>query len=159
ALGLEAGQGVLVPTMTFAATAEVVRYEGGLPVLIDCDPVTGNLDLDHAEQTIARIREGKGPAGLRADLAIVGIMPVHVVGFMMRMDALRAFASRHGLWVVEDAAHAFPAAWRRSAEASWQRCGAATARVSCFSFYANKTITTGEGGMALTDDPELQARI
>jgi dTDP-4-amino-4,6-dideoxygalactose transaminase len=159
ALGLQAGQGVLVPTMTFAATAEVVRYEGGIPVLIDCDPVTGNIDLDHAERTIARIREGKGPAGLPADLAIVGIMPVHVAGFMMNMDTLHAFASRHGLWVVEDAAHAFPAAWRRSPEANWQRCGEATARVSCFSFYANKTITTGEGGMAVTDDSELEARI
>jgi len=159
ALGLQAGQGVLVPTMTFAATAEVVRYEGGIPILIDCDPVTGNIDLDHAERTIARLRDGQGPAGLPADMAIVGIMPVHVGGFMMNMDALHAFAARHGLWVVEDSAHAFPASWRRSPDDGWQRCGEATARVSCFSFYANKTITTGEGGMAVTDDQELEAHI
>ena len=72
---------------------------------------------------------------------------------MMDMDAVRAFAERHGLWVVEDAAHAFPAAYRRGPAAPWRRCGENTAAVTCFSFYANKTITTGEGGMAVTDDP------
>jgi perosamine synthetase len=63
------------------------------------------------------------------------------------------------LWVVEDAAHAFPAAWRSDGEARWQTCGEGTASVSCFSFYANKTITTGEGGMATTNDARLAARM
>jgi perosamine synthetase len=63
------------------------------------------------------------------------------------------------LWVVEDAAHAFPAAWRSDAGRPWQRCGEGTAAVSCFSFYANKTITTGEGGMAVTDEPALADRM
>jgi dTDP-4-amino-4,6-dideoxygalactose transaminase len=71
---------------------------------------------------------------------------------MMDIDAIRGTAERHGLWVIEDAAHAFPSAWRPNAGASWMRCGENTAAVSCFSFYANKTITTGEGGMAVTDD-------
>jgi dTDP-4-amino-4,6-dideoxygalactose transaminase len=78
---------------------------------------------------------------------------------MMNVDNIRAFALRHNLWVVEDAAHAFPAAWRRAPEEPWQYCGQQTAAVSCFSFYANKTITTGEGGMAVTSNVELAARM
>jgi dTDP-4-amino-4,6-dideoxygalactose transaminase len=77
---------------------------------------------------------------------------------MLNVDAVNAFASRENLWVVEDAAHAFPAAWRRP-QGPWQQCGEQTAAISCFSFYANKTITTGEGGMAVTGDPELAARM
>jgi dTDP-4-amino-4,6-dideoxygalactose transaminase len=78
---------------------------------------------------------------------------------MMAIDAIQQFALTHGLWVVEDAAHAFPAAWRRGPREPWQHCGEGTARVTCFSFYANKTMTTGEGGMAVTDDPSLASRI
>lgn len=154
ALGLRAGQAVLVPTMTFAATAEVVRYCGAVPVLVDCDPVTLNMDLADAERKIAGLR-----AGLRADTEPVGIIPVHVGGLMMDMDRLSDFARRHGLWVVEDAAHALPAAWRAGPDEPWQRCGEGTAAVTCFSFYANKTVTTGEGGMATTSDPELAERM
>jgi perosamine synthetase len=146
ALGLRQGQSVLVPTMTFAATAEVVRYAGAVPVLVDCDPVTLNMDLDDAERRIAQAREP------------VGIIPVHVGGLMMDIDGISAFAERHGLWVIEDAAHALPAAWRRP-DGSWQRCGEGTAAITCFSFYANKTVTTGEGGMATTADPALAERM
>jgi dTDP-4-amino-4,6-dideoxygalactose transaminase len=159
ALNLRPGQGVLVPAMTFAATAEVIRYEGGIPVLVDCDPVTLNMDLRDAEHKLAELEAGRALAGLPSGLAVVGMVPVHVGGFMMNIDEINAFASRHGLWVVEDAAHSFPAAWRQSRAEPWQRCGQQTSAVSCFSFYANKTITTGEGGMAVTDDPELAARI
>jgi dTDP-4-amino-4,6-dideoxygalactose transaminase len=158
-LGLRPGDGVLVPAMTFAATAEVVRYEGGIPILVDCDPATLNMDLQHAERTVAHIRAGGALAGLPRNLPVVGMIPVHVAGLMMNVDDVNAFAVRHGLWVVEDAAHAFPAAWRRSPEQPWQYCGQRTSRISCFSFYANKTITTGEGGMAVTDDAELAARM
>ena len=89
----------------------------------------------------------------------MGIIPVHVGGLMLDMDAVRAFAGEHGLWVVEDAAHAFPAAYRSSPAMPWRRCGENTAAVTCFSFYANKTMTTGEGGMAVTDDDQLAARM
>ncbi|HEX5719206.1 MAG TPA: DegT/DnrJ/EryC1/StrS family aminotransferase, partial [Thermoanaerobaculia bacterium] len=146
ALGLRQGQSVLVPTMTFAATAEVVRYAGAVPVLVDCDPVTLNMDLEDAER---RIKSAHEP---------VGIIPVHVGGLMMDVGAISAFAERHGLWVIEDAAHALPAAWRRP-DGSWQRCGEGTAAITCFSFYANKTVTTGEGGMATTADPALAERM
>ena len=159
ALGVRPGEGVLVPTMTFAATAEVVRYEGGIPVLIDCDPVTLNMDLGHAERTLTALAAGEAVANLPRGLRVVGMMPVHVGGLMMDVGEITAFAARHGLWVVEDAAHAFPAAWRRSAGSDWQYCGQQTSAVTCFSFYANKTITTGEGGMATTSDGELAARL
>jgi perosamine synthetase len=86
-------------------------------------------------------------------------MPVHVGGLMMDVGAVRRFADAHGLWIVEDAAHAFPAAWRENADARWQQCGEDTATVTCFSFYANKTITTGEGGMAVTADAAIAARM
>lgn len=159
ALSLKAGEGVLVPTMTFAATAEIIRYSGGIPVLVDCDPVTHNMDLDDAELKLEQLKAGKVKASLPGDMRVVGIIPVHVGGLMMNVDAIQRFAAKHNLWVVEDAAHAFPAAWRRGPESAWKQCGENTARVSCFSFYANKTITTGEGGMATTDDSELADRI
>ena len=210
ALGLGPGQAVLVPTMTFAATAEVVRYQGAVPLLVDCDPVTLNMDLRDARRKIEQLRGGKTP--LDPSLRVVGIMPVHVGGLMMDMDEVHAFAAEHGLWIVEDAAHSFPAAYRPSGEVvsgqwsvtseqrtassnqpstignqqssnpqslipnpsstsphpsplpagegtTWRRCGENTAAVTCFSFYANKTITTGEGGMAVTDDAAMADRM
>ncbi len=158
ALGLRAGEAVVVPTMTFAATAEVVRYLGAYPLLVDCEPGTLNIDLDDARRKVKAFRAGEIP-GTSAGGRVVGMMPVHVGGLMADVDAIRAFAAEHDLWIAEDAAHAFPASWRPDRSAAWQRCGEGTASISCFSFYANKTITTGEGGMATTSDPELAARI
>jgi dTDP-4-amino-4,6-dideoxygalactose transaminase len=159
ALGLKAGQAVLVPTMTFAATAEVVRYMGAIPVLVDCDPITGNMSLEDAEHKLEDLHSGALLPHLSARPDVVGIIPVHVGGLMMDLNALDMFSSKHDLWVIEDAAHAFPAAWRKNAGQPWRRCGSGTATVSCFSFYANKTITTGEGGMAVTEDPVLYERM
>jgi perosamine synthetase len=159
ALGLQPGQGVLIPTMTFAATAEVVRYQGAIPILVDCDPQTLNIDLEDAARKLDQLRKGQLPQSIPKDTRVVGIIPVHVGGLMLDCDKIKAFATRERLWVVEDAAHAFPSAWRRSESERWQMCGEGTAEVSCFSFYANKTITTGEGGMAVTESPELADRI
>lgn len=158
ALGLRAGEAVVVPTMTFAATAEVVRYLGAYPLLVDCEPGTLNIDLADARRKIRAFRAGEIP-GAPAGGRVVGMMPVHVGGLMADVDAIRDFATEHGLWIAEDAAHAFPASWRTDGSAAWQRCGEGTAQISCFSFYANKTITTGEGGMATTSDAELASRI
>jgi perosamine synthetase len=157
ALGLKRGQAVLVPTMTFAATAEVVLRQGAVPVLVDCDPVTLNMDLDDAERKLLDLRNGRSP--LSPALKVAGIIPVHVGGLMIDVKAIQSFAKRHRLWIVEDAAHAFPAACRNGSHQRWRRCGANTAAVTCYSFYANKTITTGEGGMAVTDSRELMERI
>ncbi len=163
ALGLKTGQAVLVPTMTFAATAEVVRYQGAVPVLVDCDPVTGNLDLEDAARKLQKVEspdytDNQNPRPSE----IVGIMPVHVGGMMMDVGAIKEFARAHKLWMVEDAAHAFPAAWRAKESEPWRQCGQmedGERWVVCFSFYANKTITTGEGGMAVTCNAELADRM
>lgn len=159
ALGLKPGQGVLIPTMTFAATAEVVRYQGAIPILVDCDAATLNLDLEDAARKLEQLRNGKLPVAIPRDTRVVGIIAVHVGGLMLNCDALSRFAAQNGLWVIEDAAHAFPSAWRAGEDEPWQKCGQGTSDVSCFSFYANKTITTGEGGMAVTDDSELATRM
>lgn len=159
ALGLNENQAVLVPAMTFAATAEIVLYRNAIPILVDCDPVTGNMDLDDAENKIARLKNGDLPISNGSDIKVVGIIPVHVGGYMLDVAKVRDFAEGHDLWIVEDAAHAFPAAWRQDAESEWQFCGESTADVTCYSFYANKTMTTGEGGMAVTNDPELADRM
>jgi dTDP-4-amino-4,6-dideoxygalactose transaminase len=159
ALGLTRNQAVLVPTMTFAATAEIVRYQGAIPVLVDCDPTTGNMDLEDAARKLSMLKANRLSDSLPKELEAVGIIPVHVGGLMMDIGALQEFASRHQLWMIEDAAHAFPSAWRQRADEPWQKCGQGTSKVSCFSFYANKTITTGEGGMAVTDDRQLAERM
>jgi perosamine synthetase len=162
ALGLKAGQAVLVPTMTFAATAEVVRYQGAIPILVDCDPTTLNLSLEDAARKLDQVRNYRlsgVSTSISPDIRTVGIIAVHVGGMMMAVDQIQDFASLEGLWTVEDAAHSFPAAWRRNSQARWQRCGEGTADVSCFSFYANKTITTGEGGMAVTNNTDLATRM
>jgi len=170
ALGLKPGQRVLVPTMTFAATAEVVRYQGAIPILVDCDPVALNMDLEDAERRAqgakSQGQHGKG-RGLRSEFGcqrsdaheIVGIMPVHVGGKLMDLERLEGFAQEHKLWVVEDAAHAFPAGWRRNAEGPWRQRSNGSKAVTCYSFYANKTITTGEGGMAVTSSSKLADRM
>jgi perosamine synthetase len=159
ALGLARGDVVIVPTMTFAASAEVVRYLDAVPLLADCDPETGNIDLADAARKVEELSSGRLPASLPREARIVGLIPVHVGGLLVDYDALGSFARDRGLWVVEDAAHAFPASWRREEGAPWVRCGEDTSRVTCFSFYANKTITTGEGGMAVTADGELAQRM
>lgn len=159
AMELKAGQAVLVPTMTFAATAEIVLYKNAVPILVDCDAETGNMDLRDAEEKLKKLKAGEFSRGENQQLEAVGIIPVHVGGFMMNVGEVKEFASKHGLWIIEDAAHAFPAAWRENAESRWQFCGEEPLSITCFSFYANKTITTGEGGMAVTNDKSLADKI
>ncbi|MBV9123652.1 MAG: DegT/DnrJ/EryC1/StrS family aminotransferase, partial [Planctomycetes bacterium] len=144
---------------TFASTAAVVCHRGAIPILVDCDPETANIDLRDATRKLAQLRAGKLPEAFPRALPVVGIIPVHVGGFLINVQALHTFAALHRLWIVEDATHALPAAWRPDAGAPWQRCGERTAAVSCFSFYANKPITTGEGGMAVTPDEKLAERM
>jgi perosamine synthetase len=115
--------------------------------------------LEDAARKLDQLESGRLPVALTKDSRAVGVMPVHVGGMMMDAEAVRNFSSERGLWVVEDAAHAFPAAWRKNHDEPWQRCGEGTATVSCYSFYANKTITTGEGGMAVTDSADLAERM
>jgi dTDP-4-amino-4,6-dideoxygalactose transaminase len=138
-LGIGPGDEVIVPTLTFTATAEVVRYLGATPVFVDVLPDTLNMSPAAVEAAItARTR---------------AIMPVHYAGLACDMDALLGLARRHGLRVVEDAAHAFPTRHKG------RLVGTLDSDVTVFSFYANKTMTTGEGGMVVTRDPELARRV
>ncbi len=139
ALGIGPGDEVIAPTLTFTATVEVVRYLGADAVLVDVDPVTLNMDP-------ARVRAAITPR-------TKAIMPVHYGGLACDMDAILAIAHEHGLKVVEDAAHALPTSWRGTL------VGQLASDVTVFSFYANKTITTGEGGMAVTRDEALAQRM
>ena len=139
ALGIGPGDEVIVPTLTFTATAEVVRYLGAQPVFVDADPDTLCLDLRSVEKAI-------GPH-TRA------IIPVHYAGLACDMDGLLELARTYNLKVVEDAAHAFPTLYKG------KLVGTLGSDVTVFSFYANKTMTTGEGGMVVTRDPALAARI
>jgi len=138
-LGIGPGDEVIVPTMTFTATAEVVRYLGAQPVLVDVDPERMNIALDAVEAAITpRTR---------------AIMPVHYAGLACDMDALLGLARRHGLRVIEDAAHAFPTRYRG------RLVGTLDSDATVFSFYANKTMTTGEGGMVVTRNADLARRV
>ena len=150
AIGIKAGQCVIVPTMTFAATAEVVRYLGARPILVDCRVEDFNLDVADAERKIQ--------SALAAGQSVAAIMPVHYGGQIGDVKGIRALAQRHQLKVIEDAAHCCPAHFRESEEGSWRSVGQG-ADISCYSFYANKTITTGEGGMACTENDDYTDRM
>jgi dTDP-4-amino-4,6-dideoxygalactose transaminase len=139
ALGIGAGDEVIVPTLTFTATAEVVRYLGADPVLADVDPATLNLDMAAIEAAVTPRTKA--------------IMPVHYGGLACDMDPIIEFARRRGLYVVEDAAHAFPTRYKG------RLVGTLASDAAVFSFYANKTMTTGEGGMVVTRDPRLAGRV
>ncbi len=137
ALGLQPGDEVITTPYTFAATAEVIRYFDARPVFVDVRPDDLTIDPDGvAEAVTERTR---------------AILPVHIAGLPAEMDALAAVAERHDLPIVEDAAHAFPTRYRG-------RTVGSLSTATCFSFYATKTLTTGEGGMLTTEDAELAAR-
>lgn len=139
AIGIGQGDEVIVPSLTFTATAEVVRYLGADPVLVDVDAQTLNIAPDAIRAAITdRTR---------------AIMPVHYAGLPCDMTAIIAIAKEFDLRVVEDAAHALPAAHHGKI------IGSLDSDATVFSFYANKTMTTGEGGMVVTRDPELAKRI
>ncbi len=138
AIGIGPGDEVITTTHTFTATAEVVRYLGADVKLVDIDPATLNIDPALIEAAITPRSKA--------------IIPVHYAGLSADMDAIHAIARRHGLQVVEDAAHALPTSY------GGRRIGTLDSAATVFSFYANKTITTGEGGMLVTRDEKLAAR-
>ncbi|NUZ06986.1 DegT/DnrJ/EryC1/StrS family aminotransferase [Piscinibacter koreensis] len=139
ALGIGPGDDVITTTHTFTATAEVVRYLGADVKLVDIDPATLCIDPAAVERAV-------GPA-TRA------ILPVHYGGRAADMAPLQAIAGRHGLAIVEDAAHALPTT------CGGRLVGTLDSAATVFSFYANKTITTGEGGMVVTRDAALARRM
>jgi len=142
AIGVGPGDLVLVPSLTFTATAEVVRYLGADPVFVDVAPGTFHMDPRMLEEALKRLSGVKAKA----------VIPVHYGGLPCDMKAITDIASRHGLKVIEDAAHSFPS----FAEGSF---AGTKGDIGVFSFYATKTITTGEGGMVVTCDKEIAERV
>ena len=133
-LGLGPGDEVIIPTFTMIATANAVAYTGAEPVFVDSEPVTWNMDVGQAQAKVtARTK---------------AIIPVHTYGHPVDMDPLLALARQHDLYVVEDAAEAHGAQYKGRPAGSMGHCAA-------FSFYGNKIISTGEGGMVVTDDQEI----
>lgn len=147
ALDLQPGDEVILPTFTIISCVQAVLQAGGVPVLVDADQDTWTMDVKQVERRLTyRTR---------------AIMPVHIYGHPVEMAPLLALAERHGLAVVEDAAEAHGAACQVAGlggESTWRRCGSFGV-ASCFSFYANKLLTTGEGGMVVTDDHAFAERV
>ena len=139
ALGIGPGDEVITTTHTFTATAEVVRYLGADVKLVDIDPATMCIDVQAVEAAITPRTKA--------------VMPVHYAGLAADMPALLALAKKHGLKVVEDAAHALPTT------SAGRLIGTLESDATVFSFYANKTITTGEGGMVVTRHADLAKRM
>ncbi|HUI10811.1 MAG TPA: DegT/DnrJ/EryC1/StrS family aminotransferase [Bacteroidota bacterium] len=137
AIGLGRGDEVITTPYTFAATAEVIRYFDARPVLVDVERRYLNIDPALVEAAVTPRTKA--------------IMPVHIAGVAADLDPLHAIAARHGLRVIEDAAHAFPTTCGGRMVGGLSDC-------TCFSFYATKTITTGEGGMITTGDDALAER-
>jgi perosamine synthetase len=138
ALDVRRGDEILVPSLTYVATANVVRYVGAEPVFVDVDPATWCIDPALLENSITRRTRG--------------IIPVHLYGHPADMDAINHVAGVHGLWVVEDAAEAHTATYK-------DRTVGNLAGISAFSFYGNKIFTSGEGGAVVVDDPQLALRL
>jgi dTDP-4-amino-4,6-dideoxygalactose transaminase len=138
ALGVSAGDEVIVPDYTFTASAEVIRYLGADPVFVDVDPRTLNVSAELLEAAVTP----------RTKV----VMPVHFSGLGCDMDAILAMARRRGIAVVDDAAHALPTT------SGGRNIGSFETDATVFSFYANKTLSTGEGGMVLTGRPDVAAR-
>ena len=139
AIGIGPGDEVIAPTLTFTATVEVARYLGADAVLVDSDPVTLNIDPAQIEAAITPRTKA--------------ILPVHYGGLACDMAAIFAMAKKHDLQVIEDAAHALPTT------VNGALVGQLASAAAVFSFYANKTMTTGEGGMVVTKDEALAARM
>ena len=138
AVCIDEGDEVIVPTMTFTATAEVVLYFRARPVLVDCEAGTLNIDpLDIERKITPRTK---------------AIIPVHIAGQSCNMDRIVEIARRHNLKVIEDAAHALPTHYKGKMIGT-------IGDITCFSFYVTKPIATGEGGMAVTDNPEWAERM
>ncbi len=138
ALGLKPGDEVILPSLTYVATANAVRYAQGVPVFVDVDPMTWCLDPDRIESVVSPRTKG--------------IIAVDLYGHPADMDRINQIAAKRGLWVIEDSAEAHFATYKGKPIGS-------LADVTTFSFYGNKIVTCGEGGALTTNDVELDGRI
>ena len=149
--GIKPGDYVLVPTMTFASTAEILYYCGIKPILVDCELKDLSISVtDAKEKLLLAQKEGK---------AVRGIIPVHYAGKMVNMDIVEALAEEFDLKIIEDAAHCCGSKYFSQKHNKWlSKCPKSLTQ--CYSFYCNKCITTcGEGGMLATDSKEIADRV
>ena len=167
ALGIQKGHIVLLPSMTFTASAEVVSYLGAEVVFVDVVKGGGLIDPECLEKTIYRLKKGQpayprrskegrqfGPYG-----KTLAVMPVHLGGLPCDMEAILSIAKKNKLYVVEDAAHSFPSFIPAETPGQNGHWAGLMGDLGVYSFYATKTITTGEGGMVVTADEALAKRI
>ncbi|EJL6856932.1 DegT/DnrJ/EryC1/StrS family aminotransferase [Vibrio alginolyticus] len=138
AVGVGPGDEVIVPTYTFTATAEIVRYLGATPIMVDVDELTFNMSVSAFASAITEKTKV--------------VIPVHFAGLSCEMDEIIAIAKKYDIRIVEDAAHALPTVY------NGKLIGTLDTDVTVFSFYANKTMTTGEGGMVVTRDKKIAKR-
>jgi perosamine synthetase len=134
ALGIKAGDEVIIPNFTMISSANAIIYTGAKPIFVDAEEETGNINVKRIEEKITPRTKA--------------IMPVHIYGHPCDMDEINELAKKYNLFIIEDAAEAHGAEYRG------KKCGGLS-DVACFSFYANKLITTGEGGMVVTDNKEI----
>ncbi len=137
-LGIGKGDEVIVPDFTMIASVFAILYTGATPVFVDAEPDTYNINVGLIEAKITKKTKA--------------IMPVHIYGHSVDMDPLLALAKKHHLHVIEDAAEAHGALYKE------KKCGS-MGNIGCFSFYGNKIITTGEGGMIVTNDDDIAVRV
>ncbi|MDR2396777.1 MAG: DegT/DnrJ/EryC1/StrS aminotransferase family protein [Puniceicoccales bacterium] len=149
--GICPGEAVLIPTMTFVSTAEVLYYHNIYPILVDCDPKDLTMSAQDARCKLLQARE----KGVR----VTGIIPVHYAGKMVQMDWVESLAEEFGLKIIEDAAHCCGSKYFSDRYQKWfTKCP--TSLTQCYSFYCTKCITTGgEGGIVATDSDELANKI
>jgi len=158
ALGFTEGVEVITTPFTFAATSNILFMERAHPVLLDVDPVTLNLDPERVSTFIEREYRPVSGQMIRRSTGrpLAGILPVDVYGHPVKMDEFRALANRYGVKFLDDTAEAFGSEYYSTVRGQWLKAGA-LADVAIFAFYPNKQITTGEGGMIVTDNDEVAA--
>lgn len=149
ALGLPQGSGVIVPTFTIISCLSAILKNKLTPILVDADPFTWGMDINQIKRTITH-----------ATVDIRAIMPVHIYGHPCDMGPIQQLADENNLTIIEDAAEVHGAEYlnRRDPKPEWQRCGS-FGDVGIFSFYANKIITTGEGGIIVTNNDKIAKKL
>lgn len=150
AVGLGEGDAAIVPSLTFLATANAVRYCGAEVIFADVNPETGLMEAGHLEQALRRV-----PAGLKAK----AVLPVHLAGQMVDLEALRSVADAHNLSIIADSCHALGSIYQASDGSRTTAGSCAYEDLSAFSFHPVKTIAMGEGGAITTNDPQQASRM
>lgn len=158
ALGVGRGDGVLISTHAWISAAEAIANCEAIPIFVDCHAADQSIDLEDAARKLAQARTGRLPQAKGRAVPVKGLISIYYAGLVGDEQGTRRFADAHGLWFLADAAHSMTAEWADD-QGRWHPCGAGLADVYCYSFYPNKTMTTGDGGMIVTGDGDLAERM